>query len=161
MKTITIGFSSPLNNPFPIYSWIIKLLYNTPYSHTYMKFHSESLDRDIIYESVGVGVRFVGAKFWEQHAEIIKEFELYVTEEQYKTLMTYCVDHAGIEYGKLQAIGIYVAKLFKMITNPFKNGEDLLVCSEVIGKILSQLGYTIDKDFDLLTPKDIYEILNG
>jgi uncharacterized protein YycO len=159
MKNLKIGFSSPINNPFPIFSYAIKQAYNTKYSHTYLKFRSESIDRDIIYESVGVGVRFIGSTEWENHAEVIEEFQLTVTDEQYIKTMQFCVDHAGKKYGKKQVIGIYIAKLFRMKKNIFKNDDDEQICSEIVGRLLSDLGYVFDKDFDLLTPKDIYTVL--
>jgi hypothetical protein len=158
---IKIGFSSPINHPFPILSWAIKTIYNTPYSHCYLKFHSDSLERDIIYEAVGVGVRFVGANLWSQHAEVIKEFEIDLSSDQYTELMRFCIDHAGIEYGKVQVLGIYAAKLFRMRENPFKNDDSLEVCSEIIGRILEQLGYEFNKSLDLISPKDIFEELDS
>lgn len=157
---IKIGFSTPINNPFPVFSWAIKAIYQTEYSHSYLKFRSDRLDRDIIYEAVGVGVRFVGYKLWCEHAKSIKEFELEVTQEQYTELQQFCVDNAGKKYGKLQILGIYIAKLFRMKKNIFKNGDSEEVCSEVIAKIMTQLGYKFDKDFDLITPKDIYQALD-
>lgn len=157
---ITIGFSKPLNNPLPLFSWAIKSVYNIPYSHTYLKFYSDSLDRDIIYESVGPGVRFIGLKLWSKYAETIKEFDLEITNEQYIELMQFCVDNAGIKYGIKQVLGIYIAKLFRMKKNVFKNGTDMEVCSEILGRILQQLGYEFNKDLDLLSPKDIYQALD-
>lgn len=59
---ITIGFSSPINHPAPIFSLAIKTIYNIPYSHTYIKFYDQEADRFVIFESVGVGSRFVGIK---------------------------------------------------------------------------------------------------
>ena len=160
MNKITIGFSSPINNPFPVLSWAIKTIYRIPYSHTYIKFYEEDADRYVIFESVGVGARFIGINLWEQHAEVIREIELSTTPEKFKKIKQMCIDHAGLKYGKMQVIGIYIAKLFRMKRNIFKNGDDLLVCSEIIGRIMVELGYDFDKDFDLLSPKDIYKKLN-
>ncbi len=158
---IIIGFSSPINHPFPVLAWAIKAIYQTPYSHCYLKFHSDGIDRDIVYEAVGLGVRFIGVKRWAEHAEVIREFEIEITKEQYCELMRFCVDHAGAEYGKGQIVGIYAAKLFRMRENVFKNDDDMQVCSEIIGRIMEQLGYEFDKDLDLLTPKDIFTELSA
>ena len=161
MRTIKIGFSAPQNVKFPIYSWIIRAVYNTPYSHTYMRFYSNSIERDIIYESVGVGVRFVGNEMWSKHARVIEEFELQVTDEQYTKIMQFCVDKAGTKYGIMQAFGICVAKLFRIKKNIFANGEKLDICSEEIARLMTQLGYSFKTDFDLIVPKDIYNVLKN
>jgi hypothetical protein len=162
MKTITIGFSTSINHIFPIYSWLIKLIYNTRYSHTYMKFHSDSLNRDIIYESVGVGVRFVGFKYWQKHSKVIREFDLQISDEQYRNLMVHCVDQAGIKYGRLQVVGILISKILGLRVNPFRNGDSEKVCSEEMGKVVSMTtGYIFEKGWDLLTPPDIYKALNS
>lgn len=159
MKKFKIGFSSPINHFFPIFSFLIKLIFRIPYSHTYMKFHSDSHNRDIVYESVGVGVRFVGATYWLKHAEIIEEFEIEVTDECYRELMCFCIDQAGTSYGKMQCLGVFLAKIFKMKKNIFKNDKNEEICSEIAGRILSSAGYSFDKDFDLISPKDIYNVL--
>lgn len=157
---ITIGFSKPINHPFPVFSWIIRSTYNTPYSHTYVKFYDAEADRHVVYESVGVGSRFIGIHVWEEHAEVVQEFELTATPEQFKKIKQLCYDHAGLKYGKMQIVGIYIAKLFRMKKNIFKNDTERSVCSEIVGRIAKILGYKIDKDFDLIVPKDIYKALN-
>lgn len=114
----------------------------------------------MVYESVGVGSRFIGIHVWEEHAEVVQEFELTATPEQFKKIKQLCYDHAGLKYGKMQIVGIYIAKLFRMKKNIFKNDTERSVCSEIVGRIAKILGYKIDKDFDLIVPKDIYKALN-
>ena len=156
MHTIIIGFSKPKKMIFPIGSWLIRLWLKTPYSHTYMKFYSESLNREIVYEAVGSGVRFIGLKQWTEHAQEIDCFTVTLKNSNYITLMQYCIDHSGFDYGFMQNIGIFLADIFRLKNNPFKKG---LNCSEQIAKILSLEGYKFDKPFDLITPKDIYQVL--
>lgn len=61
MEQITIGFSKS-KKFLPIGSWLIRAYMGTPYSHVYLKFYSQSLNRTLIYEAVGGGVRFIGSK---------------------------------------------------------------------------------------------------
>jgi hypothetical protein len=128
----------------------------TPYSHVYIKFKAETLDRTLIYEAVGGGVRFIGSKRWEEYAKEVASFELDITDESYYQIMRYCVDNSGIDYGFWQNIGVVISNIFSLKKNPFSNGEN---CSEAIGEILGLEGYKIDKDMNLLTPKDIFSIL--
>lgn len=156
MRTITIGFSKPKKIWFPIASWLIRLYQNTEYSHTYISFDSPTFNREIVYEAVGAGVRFVGAAYWKEHATTVKTFTIEVKECNYITIMQYCIDHAGLDYGFLQNIGIYISNLFNLKSNIFKKGKN---CSEVLAEILHIEGYKFDKEYDLIMPIDIYKAL--
>lgn len=158
MRIIEFVFSEPINIQIPIYSYAIKKFENTDYSHVSMHFRSESLDRTIIYEAVGPGVRFIGKKLWDEHAKIIKSFKVEVTEECYIRIMQHCVDTAGMKYGFKIALGMFLAKTFNLKENPYTE-PDIKVCSKAIGELLKEAGYVIGKSFDLLDPKDIFEIL--
>ena len=155
MKTITIGFSKS-KKKFAIGSWAIRWYMGTPYSHTYIGFHADKIDRDLKYEAVGSGVRFIGAKLWETHAEEVKSYTIEISDQNYIELMQDCVDNAGINYGYWQNIGIIVADIVGLKKNLFTVGFN---CSESVGRILRKEGYTIDKDLNILTPKDIDMIL--
>lgn len=156
MKNVTIGFSKPKNRFFPFISYLIRLYLKTTYSHVYLKFYSQSIDRNLVYEAVGNGIRFVGMSLWSKYAEEVKEFHLSISDEDYKKVMQYCVDNAGLKYGPMQNLGILISGIFYLKQNPFKSGK---VCSEVIAEILINQGFKIDKPLDLVTPKDIYEVL--
>lgn len=152
---IVIGFSRS-KSIFAFFSLIIRLYLRTRYSHTYLKFYSNSLGTSLVYEAVGSGVRFVGTKYFQSKALEVEEFKLTLTEEEYKKLLKWCVENEGQPYGFLQNIGIVIANILKLKSNPFKKGVN---CSEMIGRILANRGYKITKDFDLLDPKDINNIL--
>lgn len=158
MEKVIIGFSKPQNRTFPIGSWLIRLFQKTEYSHVYLKFHSESLDRELIYEAVGGGVRFVGQKVWESHAVEVKSYLIEVKPENKKILLQYCIDNAGIEYGTMQNLGIFLSSILGSKKNLSEKGKN---CSEVVGEILKLEGYIIKKDSNLLTPKDVDRILDG
>lgn len=155
MKTIGIGFSKSAKK-FAIGSLAIRAYMQTDYSHVYVKFYSKSIDRVLIYEAVGSGVRFISQKKWESHAKEMHYYEIEVSDESYMKLMQFCVDNAGEEYAFCQNLGIVIAKLFKLNKNPFVSGEN---CSEIVGKILKLEGFQICKNINLVTPKDIKNIL--
>lgn len=156
MKTITIGFSES-KKFLPIGCWLIKKWMGTPYSHVYMKFRSESLDRTLIYEAVGNGVRFMGDKVWQQQAKEVCSFDIQLSEENWKLLLQHCVDFAGTNYAYSQNLGIALAKVINLKTNPFQSGQN---CSELVSEILKLEGYNILCNTNLITPKDIYDILS-
>jgi hypothetical protein len=156
IKTITIGFSKS-KKILPIGSLILRAYMGTPYSHVYLKFYSETLNRELIYEAVGSGVRFIGTKQWEKHAVEVDSFEVDLINGNYVSLLQYCIDHTGTDYGVLQNLGVPLASIFKLDSNPFQSGTN---CSEEIYKILLLSGYSNTKKKDLVTPKDIHRILS-
>lgn len=155
MERITIGFSKA-KSPYKFGSLILRTYMRTPYSHVYIKFHSEKLNRVLIYEAVGSGVRFIGKKSWNEHSIEVASYDIKIKQCNYIHLMQYCVDHAGYEYGFLQNIGIFISESLNIKNNYFKKGKN---CSEIIAEILSIEGYDIKKDFNLITPKDIHDLL--
>src|SRR5690349_251313 len=104
MKTIAIGFSRP--KKFNILSWLIMKVQRTEYSHVYVRFHSDSLDRDLIYQASGLQVNFVGGTLFKDHHLTVKEFSLSVTDETYKNTLQFAVDKAGMPYSIKQLFGI-------------------------------------------------------
>lgn len=156
MKTVTIGFSKS-KKKLAIGSLAIRAYMGTPYSHVYIKFHSDSIDRELIYEAVGGGVRFIGTKLWKSHAEEVSSFNIQITQENFISLLQYCVDNAGTDYGFAQNMGVFICTVLNLKENPFKEGKN---CSETVSDILKLEGYKFSKESNLITPKDIYEVLN-
>lgn len=155
MSTITIGFSKS-KKKLPLGSWLIRLYSGTPYSHVYLKFHSESLNRVLIYEAIGSGLRFIGSKAWDSHAVEVASFDVEMISANYIRLLQYCVDNAGTEYGFMQNLGVPLARVLRLKSNPFQNGKN---CSEVVSEVLKLEGYTLKVSPNLSTPRDVYEIL--
>ena len=150
MKTIKIGFSKPKG--FKPVAKIIQLVIKKPYNHVCYMFYSENLERHIVYEAVGSGIRFVGLNLWSSHATLVKSYDIEVTPETYKKIMQVCVDYSGQDYGFVQNIGVLVAQLFNLEVNPFPKYQN---CSELIARVLQNDGFEFDKDLDLVTPADI------
>ncbi len=156
-KTITIGFSKSLRK-VAIGSLAIRAYMRTDYSHVYIKFYSKSIDRVLIYEAVGSGVRFVGQETWKKHAVEMHSYDLDISNEFYLKLMRFCVDNAGEKYGFLQNIGVVICDLLKLKKNPFRDGDN---CSEIVSKALKIEGFVIPKDENLVIPKDIKILLDA
>lgn len=153
MKNIIIGFSKPKNHPFPIFSWLIRLYEKTAYSHVYIRWQTDLTDQNLCYQASGSSVHFLGSKKFNESIDVIEEYSIEISDAKYKDMVRFCIDNAGYEYGLMQAIGIFIVDLFSLQTNPWKKGY---ICSELVASMLqSQLLVTIDKDLQLITPKDI------
>lgn len=161
---IKIGFSQPKGKFFPIFSWLIRLIEGTKYSHVYLQWDSEFADSTITYHAAGHSVHFLGLNLFKKSVEPIHEFEMNISREQYQELLHYCFDNSGTDYGIKQIFGIAAVKLAalfgKDIKNPFSDGNKSQVCSELVGYVLSDvLEQDLNLDLDVAGPKDIYKFL--
>jgi hypothetical protein len=161
MFALTIGFSKP--KKFKLLAWIIQKVEGTDFSHTYMKFHSDSLSRDLIYQASGLTVNFCGCTtFYSEHVEV-DSYVIYVTDEQRIRILQKAIDLAGKSYGIKLLLGIGLVRFYAMfgkkIANPFSNKETY-VCSKLIGAELEELGFTFE-DLNNTTPKDIRNALRS
>jgi hypothetical protein len=161
MDSIVVGFSKPKTwKPF---SWLIMTGYGIPYDHVYIKFHSDSFDRDIIYQASELMVNFMGKQFTDANT-IVDEFEVEITPENKLALIQFAIDNAGKPYGIMEAFGlaiVRIAELFgKKINNPFSNNGSTYVCSVLVGYILAQYaGIDVPDQTDNITPKEVYDYL--
>ena len=156
MKTIKVGFSRP-KSWFVPFSWLIRLFLWTPYSHVYVKYHSDSLDRDIIYQASGLKVNFVGNTLFQTEELVVKEFSLNIPDDFYNKMLQESVDEAGVPYSMMQIFNTLGYLLFK--TEFFKNKIAGYDCSRLVAQILE-----IDPQYNLpplsiVTPKDVYNYL--
>lgn len=164
METIYIGFSRP-KGLFEPFSWAIRLLQWTSYSHVYIRVHSESLNRDIIYQASGFQVNFIGLNRFKTKEIVIKEFPIQVNSETKIKMLQYCTDMSGVPYGILEIFGfpwvILNSAFGRHVNNPFSDGTKSFVCSEFVGDILKDvLGYDLPNPQNL-DPKQIYQYLSN
>ncbi len=164
METITVGFSRP--KKWAAFAWLIMALYGTPYDHVYIKFHSNSLNREIIYQASKMLINFMGVSVFESDNIVYREFKVDISSENKKSLMQFAVDNAGKPYSVKEALGLGVVQILsffgKKIKNPFKSGTDSYVCSVIGAYILEN--YTnndVPGDFQDASPKSLYEFLSS
>lgn len=158
---IRVGFSRPKHRFFPIFSWLIRTVQKTEYSHTYVSWVSSKSCIPIVYEASGTMVHFVSRRLFDEHVETIHEYELDITDEHYKELIKFCLINAGVSYGIRQVFGMVLVKLFNLKKNPFSDGKKSQVCSELVGYILNDaLSANLTLDLDIAGPKEIKDFLD-
>jgi len=157
LRYLQIGFSKPKGILFPWFSWAIRLVDKSPFSHCYIRLQTK-YESDLIYQASGVQVNFTGFKFFNKHVEIYKEFLFTISEESYFNLMKFCIENAGAPYSIRDILAIFI---YKMTGHKIKSKkENGFVCSELVGTILKDFidQRLKDQDVDFFTPKDIFEL---
>jgi len=158
LRKIYVGFSKPINRIFPVYSWAIRALEGTKFSHVYVR-HATKYDVDIIYQASGTQVNFESGEMFFKKAETVREFEFEITDDAFDAYMRFAIKNAGKPYGVLQVFGIALYSLLGLEKNPFPSGSTNYICSELVAEILFEIGkFKYDRElFDKLTPKDLFE----
>lgn len=164
MATIIVGFSRP-RKFFAPFSWLIRLIDWTPYSHTYIKFYSQKYDCWLVYQASGLFVNFFGPSAFAREALVIEEFDLEIDDATMISVVKFAIQTAGVPYGVTEIVGIgwvkFMAFFGKKIRNPFRNGKFTFICSELVAEILVQhLGVQIQEDVETMTPKDVYNYVS-
>jgi hypothetical protein len=158
MRRIYIGLSR--HTDFAIFGRAIEWFEKTNFSHAYVRFYSESLNRSLIYQASGMSVNFTNIEHFNSINTTVKEYEILVSDEQYTQILQFCVDNVSKPYGLKSIFGILVYQIFgwKCI-NPDK--QESFICSELVCYILQMLGIINEPDLDYSTPKSVYNILNA
>lgn len=165
MKSIIIGFSKP-KAWFSPFSWLIRFVERTPYSHVYIRFFSDTFARNIVYQASGRAVNFMGWNLFISKEYSIEEFELSIEDDSHRAMMQYCIDEAGVPYGVLSIFGIgyrlFMGLLNKTVGNPFPSGDASFFCSKLAENIINKFSdQKIPLNPESVLPKDIYTYLES
>lgn len=162
MIPLIIGFSKP--KKFKLFSWIIRKIQKTPFSHVYIRFYSSKYERWLVYQASATSVNFIEFKRFSDINEIIKEFEIPASETAKNNVVQKAIDLVGAPYGVKQVIGIGIVELLKdfniHIENPLAE-NNAWVCSEVVAEVLKELNMDLQIDLNKVTPKDIFLFLES
>ena len=157
IRKITIGFSTSRRwNPM---SALIRWWWNTPYSHVYIKW-STPWEFNEVLEASGTSVHMTEYNYWKKKNRVIRECEFTITRDQFNRIMKEIRSLTGHPYGWLQALGIAIAEIFRLRNNPLGNGSRQFVCSEIGLKLFEILEIKTDLDHDLVSPSDLWDLLN-
>lgn len=165
MKDLIIGFSKPSNSKFPIFSYLIRLLQGTEYSHVFIAWKSDSLQRTLVYQASGLSVNFTSFENFKKKVKIIHTYTLSIPSELDIKIKQKAIDNSNKPYGIKQVLGLGIVALFDMfgrdISNPFSDGRATYVCSELVADLLIEFGITLTKSLDNITPKDLKIMLDN
>lgn len=157
MKTLIIGFSKPKSN-WAIGSFLIRLFEKCDFSHAFIRWHSESLDRDLIYQASHGMVHFISGSKFDDSVTTVTQYTFDLTPIQSKNIVQKCIDLAGTKYGTLQLFGMAFERITG-IRNPFRDGSRTYVCSELVGEVLKQI-HSIDLDLEYIGPKELKDLVS-
>lgn len=158
MRRVVVGFSRP-RGFFKPFSWAIRLVERTQFSHVYIRSRAEALGVDLIYQASGLQVNFMGLSHFREKALSLYEFEAELSDESYRKFMRWAIENSGANYSTKQPLGILLIKLFNLGCNPFDNGRSAWVCSELVGFVLSEfLDLKVDVDLETIGPRGIFDI---
>ena len=166
MDEITFGFSRPRG--FSLGSWVIRLVERRPYSHVYIKRHSEWMKRDLIYQATATMVHFIGSKLFIKDSCRVVEYSFDITKEREKELMAWCVDNAGLSYGFKQILGMAYVRFLEFlgktdVHNPFADSSRATwICSKLAAIALVdilQAAEISEKDLANAGPSMVEKIL--
>lgn len=156
-RKIKIGFSRAKG--FKPFSWLIMWYEKSDFSHVYIRLNTK-WNTQLIYQASGAQVNFMGIKYFESVAQIVEEFELEISEDDYNTLMEFCTYECGAPYSLKQIFGMAIADIFKLKKNPFSS-QNRYVCSELVLRAFSSRFKISNDFFDLAKPKDLYFLVKG
>lgn len=161
MKTIYIGFSSPIN--FKIGAELIKEWTRSNYSHVYMRFENESLGLSTVYQASHGMVHFMEYENFLKINKCMKEYKIVVNDKDYKELLIKCIKLLGEPYGYVELLVTAFYDVCNTLHIKFipKDGKGYY-CAELISCICSQIfNIQFDKPAYLLCPQDLDNKLKG
>lgn len=165
MSEIVIGFSRPSYKwPPPLFAYAIMLFDRSDFSHAYIRFHSDSYDRDLVYQASGLYVNFIGWKMFLSKEVIVKEFTITVSPEVKQTVIQFAIDNVGSPYALGTALGLVVVKVAALFGKKIKNpvSQKGHFCSELAALVMKDfLGETLSaNDVKCMTPTDVCNFLS-
>jgi hypothetical protein len=153
MKHLTVAFSRP-RDKWAIGSYFIRAFEHAPFSHALIRWHSDSVERDMVYQASHGMVHFIEGSRFDADVETVVAYEIELTDDQHKVIIQKAVDLAGVKYGTLTLFGIAFERITG-IKNPFRDGEHSFVCSELVGTILKLCEGTVPLDLELAGPRQL------
>lgn len=156
---IKIGFSKP--KKWKAFAWLIMAGYGISYSHVFLELNAVKYERKLIYQASGGKVNFMGEDLFHEDNVVVKEYIIEIPDEKYIAMMQFAIDNSGRHYGIKQAFGMAIVRLAEIfgvkITNPFRDGVNTFVCSELGAYVLENFaGIKINRDQDDITPLDLW-----
>jgi gamma-glutamylcyclotransferase (GGCT)/AIG2-like uncharacterized protein YtfP len=128
--------------------WAIEKVEEVNFNH--VAFQDEDC---FIYEAVWPKCRKISSREWLKKFKLIRTYEIIVSENQYKLIMTKINKQVGRSYSIWQCAMIYVAQSVSLLKEKIEstnwNGWKALICSEFVARpIVEVLDYRFDQGLD-------------
>ena len=155
MIKVVVGASR--NSEGKIGSEAIQWWMGTDYSHVYVRWHLTTQDKEVVYHAASGMVHFVSLDNFTKHNTIVREFDLYLTDDQFKKFSARCIDLAGEKYSYIELLQIFLSDV--------SGGKIRLkdqpgyICSELLCELFDSLGIQLNKPKFLVRPDDIVKAL--
>ena len=160
-RSIYIGFSYP--KEFKIGAKAIAWWTNSNYSHVYIRFESSNPRiPSTVYHAAHGMVHFREFSKFKQENNVIKEYQIPITDDQKIDILSHCMTLSGDSYGYSELPKIFISDVaynsFNRVVE-WENGKGY-ICSELVGKILADtLQIKFCRPQFLLKPNHIDHIL--
>jgi hypothetical protein len=152
--TVTIGFS---RNKMVV-SKLIQLLTRSKVSHTYVKVSTPYHDPAyVVYQASGLAVNAENYDHFLTHAEVMRELEVSIPEEQHADAEAFLLRELGKSYSVGQLVGMLWVLMGRCVglrlKNPWADGSHSYVCVEFAARLLGLEGS------EEMTPQDLLDLL--
>ncbi len=158
MKTITIGFSRS-SSPWKIGSKVIQEVEKRDFSHAYIRYSCLITGVEVVAQASHGYVNEVSYEIFKRDNIVVEEYELELTRDQFKTILTFIQENKGKDYSNMQLLLIGVKKILHIELTDFENRDMAYICSEFAARLLQILGKLMPEHLDLVTPSDLREII--
>lgn len=161
MSKVYIGFSYP--KEFKIGAKAISWWIERPYSHVYLRFESSKIPSSVYHAAHGM-VHFRSLNNFLIENDIVKEYEIELSDEDRLKTLIKCMDLSGDKYGFKELGKIFISDLTFAICKKeliWENSKGY-ICSELVGELCAcVLKIKFEKPMFLLKPSDIDDKLHG
>lgn len=160
MRSVIIGVSA--SSSWKIGSAALKLYMGEKFSHVYIRYVDDQ-GRDIVFQAAHGTVHPILFTHFIEENQVIKEFTVQFTEEEYQKLRTFYYDKMGERYAYLDLVLIFIYDALKSINIPIRDHKvPGYICSQLAATMLVEIkGYQFEKPLNLIRPDDIYDKLNN
>lgn len=165
MQQITIGFSRA-STAFPIFSWLIMLTQKTSYSHVYLKYTDEDIQRVVYFQASHTAVNYMGEDLFLSQEKVVQEFNFQVSDASFVSVQQFALANVGKPYGILSICGLALVQLTSLfgikMHNPFKDAGETWICDQIIAALLENYeNVKLPMPLNDMTPKDMFPLVSS
>lgn len=156
-KHVLILFSKS-RSPLALFSKAIMAIEKRGFSHAAVELAEPVTRAPLVFQASHSLVNFFYKPTFLQHNEVVEAWLVEVTPLEYLSIWSYAVHKMGSDYGWLEILSIFVAKLLRA-RSWFSDGDKTNICSELAARVCKIAGLIVPERLDGLTPSDLQTLL--